>query len=361
MQPDSTHRRGGFTLVELLVVIGIIAILVAVLLPALSKARARAEAISCQSNLRQIYSAARNYMADNKDYMPPGFGFAKPNPANGRPGGGDSSMVAWFASIDRYMSRGTTDAFPLDGNSPYYDGATKRKLSPVFRCPSVPADFVQKVSYYNHPVAMPYWPMEMNPSNADPTPVSSRIIISPARSKDLYAENALFWDTPVWHDAAPDTPSMFWVGGGSQTATGYTLPASMMDGNQLDDPTAPELRYRGPAGDRFAGSTNPFNQPQGPIQWYSDRGLIRYGGNPPSGNQGTWGLIWTFALGGPRWRHSGNTTCNVAFADGSVRGLRLGREFQFNGDYFNDSEFRRYMLMLKWPNNKKDNHKIPTG
>ncbi len=65
-------RLKGFTLVELLVVIGIIAVLVSILLPSLGKARQAAQRVACASNLRQLSLAFNNYLVDFKQsYRPP--------------------------------------------------------------------------------------------------------------------------------------------------------------------------------------------------------------------------------------------------------------------------------------------------
>jgi prepilin-type N-terminal cleavage/methylation domain-containing protein/prepilin-type processing-associated H-X9-DG protein len=90
-------RRRGFSLVELLTVIGIIAVLIALLLPALVRARAAAKSLACQSNLRQIHQAALARSIEHRGYVQLGGsvnGMAEVSPAS--LGDADERRYLWY-------------------------------------------------------------------------------------------------------------------------------------------------------------------------------------------------------------------------------------------------------------------------
>ena len=110
--------KRGFTLIELLVVIAIIAILAAILLPALNSARERGRAASCINNLKQIGSGAAQYMNDF-DYFPRSAVYD----------GNDKTLPPWFAQIAPYIGAPTKDSADGITLDPAYDYG-------VYVCPS---------------------------------------------------------------------------------------------------------------------------------------------------------------------------------------------------------------------------------
>jgi prepilin-type N-terminal cleavage/methylation domain-containing protein/prepilin-type processing-associated H-X9-DG protein len=124
----SNGKRQAFTLVELLVVIGIIAVLIGVLLPALSKARESAARTQCMSNLRTVGQGFAMYFSENKSYFPraaPYYNGSRPPRVEDwlswyQSNSVDSTPVGFkFSSIIRYMKTAKEDVFRCPSDSEY--------------------------------------------------------------------------------------------------------------------------------------------------------------------------------------------------------------------------------------------------
>ena len=111
--PDS---RIAFTLVELLVVIGIIAVLISLLLPSLAKAREQAKRTACLSNLRQVHQAFLLYALDNRDQVP--LGYRKGKQFNSMLYSGTAKTYAIFGHLflRRLMADGRAFYCPAEEN-----------------------------------------------------------------------------------------------------------------------------------------------------------------------------------------------------------------------------------------------------
>src|SRR5215203_1462136 len=137
MRPITSFRRTGFTLVELLVVIGIIALLISMLLPALQAARRQANTVKCLAQMRNFGNAFQMYANENQGYFPMAF-HNYPDAATGA-----ARNKRWHDFIGKYVNNNRPVNFDGTGLSNAANGfqdtvtTLKENRSSIFwGCPS---------------------------------------------------------------------------------------------------------------------------------------------------------------------------------------------------------------------------------
>jgi prepilin-type processing-associated H-X9-DG protein/prepilin-type N-terminal cleavage/methylation domain-containing protein len=124
---NNAVRQRAFTLVELLVVIGIIALLIAMLMPSLSAARRQAMTVRCAANLHDIGRAMQMYATDYKGRIPRGYSYDQSY---------RSGHILWAEALSRYVGR-MVEVRDLSINRDRVL-AQEFKLIGVYQCPAFP-------------------------------------------------------------------------------------------------------------------------------------------------------------------------------------------------------------------------------
>ncbi len=343
------REAGGFTLVELLVVIGIIALLISILLPTLSRARDSAKAVKCGSNVRQIAQGLVGYGTEFNGTFPVGFGFLGYNGAYAEgTGDGPATVEMWVTAVSGYLNANREN----DYNLPWLTSAIAvdpdDNYHPVLYCPNVASEFDDQWTHYApNMTIMPDWYYDQYFGDPGLLAASHK----PMNFAQVYSENALLWDgvqtkwTVEWMATTDRTNSVFLY-----PSPGYTG----VDGANLSyfgvRVADFDMLYRDEGNESIANIGLPersvewpaFINPPGQLDdnfWHNEDLLV-------GANVG----IYYHVAGAPIFRHNARERCQVGFADGSVRALKWNPGDEHEGGYYVTSEMTRNMLRPKYPN-----------
>jgi len=315
----NVHRkksiRKGFTLVELLVVIGIIALLISILLPALGKARQQANLIACASNLRNIGQAINEYASENKGYLPDGQG----DPVK---------KGIWWTWADTIST--------MLGSKP--DPANPGKvlsMAGIFHDPEVEFLGVRdpaSCDYIANGRVLVASAIATNFGAGYPAPTNSENLREltyqypgMAGSIKRAAEVAMVWENRIaLHDGTIGSEAE--VGNINYAMEGWTTNYTQSTGHGYAFPTPYYHLYKGYNHRILLGGGNSVD---GGVTSAAATGASLAGekyDNVDFTNMAQWGAS---DQGGQyqcemRFRHLNNTTCNVLFLDGHVEPFTIG-------------------------------------
>jgi prepilin-type N-terminal cleavage/methylation domain-containing protein/prepilin-type processing-associated H-X9-DG protein len=324
MRRRHAKRNRGFTLVELLVVIGIIAVLIGVLLPVLSGIAARGRDLQCQSNIRQCVTLILNYAGENKGQLPFGMYWARggPNHHGWGHAPGEEKMVTVWSVISNMSARHNNLEDPSWSDD---TSAAAASAAPFMRCPEALQVQPHLCGYSASWAAfISPWHDAYFATVGPEVPPWKKLVDRQTKLNQCSSFTALIWDTSV----SPLMASELGI---------HFIGADIDDYRIWGGAACPQQRYYSPH-DPF-GRVAPFiygnNRPiLLSMRFYPYRNI-----DPPDG------AVFPYE-GNLRFRHRKNTSCNVGYADGHV-GQFTGK-FKSDGTPMSHDAIRK-SFMVKWP------------